>query len=232
MFELFHESIRPVNLPYTILFGLSAFYWIFYLLGAVGSDLLDFDFDADIEGDGMGDMDVDADVDADLDGAGESSGTILGALMRFVYAADVPVTVIFSVLSAAMWVYSLLANRYLGAMSDILVVALFVPIFIGGVVTTKVVLMPFVPILKKAFDETSDSIEVLGKLCVVCSLEASDRHGQVELPLKGSPLLLNVKTREGVVLKKGDEAVVVGKDDDGTYIVAPFEGDANKLSVD
>lgn len=218
MFELFQESIRPVNLPYTILFGLSLFYWISYLVGVVGSDLLDFDFDADVEGDGAG----------DLDGAGEGGGSIIGALMRFVYAADVPVTVIFTVLSAAMWVYSLLANRFLGAVSELIVVAISIPILICGVVTTKVVLMPFVPILKKAFDESSDTIPVIGKLCVVTSLEVTEKHGQAEVPLKGSPLLLNVKARDGVVLRKGDEAVVYGKDDDDTYIIAPFSDSANE----
>lgn len=217
MYELFQESIRPVNLPYTMLFGLTLFYWASYLVGVVGSDLLDFDFDADLEGD----------AGADLDGVGDGGGSVLGALMRFVYAADVPITVIVSVLSAVMWVYSLLANRFLGPVSETIVLLISIPILLGGIVTTKIVLMPFVPLLKKAFDESSDTIPVIGKLCVVSSLEATEKHGQAEVPLKGSPLLLNVRTGAGVVMKKGEEAVVFAKEEDGIYLIAPFDGDAN-----
>ncbi len=217
MYELFQESIRPVNLPYTMLFGLCLFYWASYLVGVVGSDLLDFDLDADIDGDAGG----------ELDGVGDGGGSILGALMRFVYAADVPVTVIASVLSAVMWAYSLLANRFLGPVSEMMVVLISIPILLGGIVTTKIVLMPFVPLLKKAFDESSDTIPVIGKLCVVSSLEATEKHGQAEVPLKGSPLLLNVRTGAGVVMEKGQEAVVFAKEEDGIYLIAPFDGDAN-----
>jgi hypothetical protein len=229
MIELFQESIRIVNLPYTILFGLSVFYWMLYLVGVFGSDLLDFDFDMDTDMDADVDVDVDVDVDGGVDGG--SGGSILGALMRFVYAAEIPVTVVASVLSMAMWAFSVLSNHYLSNTSLLIALALSIPIVVGGVIATKVILMPFVPLLKKAFDESSDIVHVIGQLCVVCSLEVSERHGQAEVPLKGSPLLLNVKTREGITMKKGDEAVVFAKDDDGTYIIAPFEGKPNKEGV-
>lgn len=218
MYELLQESIRLVNLPYTILFGISAFYWILYLVGIFGSDLLDFDFD----------LDTDGDVDLDGLGDGAGGGSLLGALMRFVYAAEVPVTVIASTLSVAMWAISVLTNYYTSNTNLMLAAAFTLPIFLGGLVVTKIVLMPFVPLLKKAFDESSDVIHVIGQLCVVTSMEATPTHGQAEVPLKGSPLLLNVKTREGVTMNKGDEAVVFAKDDDGTYIIAAFEGRSNK----
>ncbi len=222
MIELFHESIRPVNLPYTILFGISLFYWILYLVGVFGSDLLDFDFDGDLDGDG-GDLDV--------DGGAEGGGSILGALMKFVYAAEVPVTVVASVLSTAMWAISILSNHYLSNTSVLIAGFLVIPIVVGGFVATKLVLMPFVPLLKKAFDESSDVVHVIGQLCVVSSLEVTEKHGQAEVPLQGSPLLLNVKTRDGVALTKGEEAVVIAKDDDGVYIVAPFSGSSNKAGT-
>jgi hypothetical protein len=101
---------------------------------------------------------------------------------------------------------------------------LSLPFFAGGVVATRLIIRPFVPILKAAFDESSDEVLVLGQVCTISSLEATHRHGQAELSQLGSPLVLNIQTREGVVLKKGDEAVVVGEGQNGTYIVAPFEG--------
>lgn len=212
MIEVLQESIRAINLPYTIFFGVCMLYWVMYLVGVFGSDLLDFDI-----GDTEGDLDV------------EGDGCLgLGAVMRFVHAADVPVTVIVTVFSMAMWCLSILANYYTGNTSLLFALGLFVPIFGAGLVVTRFVLMPFVPVLKQAFDESSDVVHVIGQICVVASLEVTPKHGQAEVPLKGSPLLLNVKCREGMAMKKGDEAVVVAKDDDGTYIIAPFEGDSNK----
>jgi len=105
---------------------------------------------------------------------------------------------------------------------------LALPIFAGGLIVTRIALMPFVPLLKRAFDESSDVIHVIGQLCVVTSMTVTEKHGQVEVPVKGAPLLLNVKCRDGLTLAKGDEAVIVAKDSDETYIIAPYEGDANK----
>lgn len=223
MYELFQESIRPVNLPYTILFGVSIFYWCLYLVGVFGSDLLDFDFD--------GDFDADGGADPGLDGGHHDGGSLLGGMMKFVYAAEVPVTVIASVLSTAMWAISLLSNHYLNNTNAMLALVLVIPIVVGGFVATKIILMPFVPLLKKAFDESSDVIHVIGQLCVVTTLEVTEKHGQAEVPLKGSPLLINVVTRDGVTMRKGDEAVVFAREDDGTYVITPFSGDANKTDA-
>lgn len=214
MIELFYESIRLVNLPYTILFLCAVLYWALYLIGVLGHDVLH-----------IGDVNVDGGTD--IGGGIETHGHGFGEILNFVYGADVPVTVIASVLSFCMWAISILVNYYTGNASMLLAAGLALPVFAGGLVATKVVLRPFVPLLKMAFDQSSDAIHVVGRLCTVTSLEVSPRHGQVEIPLKGAPLHLNVKTRAGVTLKKGDEAVVIARDDDGTYIVAAFEGHIN-----
>ena len=203
------------------MFGISMFYWILYLVGVFGSDLLDFNFD--------GDVDVDGGTDLDLDGGHHDGGSLLGGLMKFVYAAEVPVTVVGSVLTTSMWAISLLSNHYLNNTSAFIALLLIVPILVGAFLATKVILMPFVPLIKKAFDETSDVIHVIGQLCVVSSMEVTENHGQAEVPLKGSPLLLNVKARKGVTMKKGDEAVVFAREEDGTYIIAPFSGDGHQV---
>ncbi len=138
---------------------------------------------------------------------------------------------IASVLSTAMWAISLLSNHYLNNTNAMLALVLVIPIVVGGFVATKIILMPFVPLLKKAFDESSDVIHVIGQLCVVTTLEVTEKHGQAEVPLKGSPLLINVVTRDGVTMRKGDEAVVFAREDDGTYVITPFSGDANKADA-
>ena len=42
MLDVLRESISLVNLPYTFLLGLVVLYWTLYLIGALGSDALDF----------------------------------------------------------------------------------------------------------------------------------------------------------------------------------------------
>lgn len=215
MIELLQESFRLVNLPYTLFFGLALLYWVSYLLGIVGADLGDIGSGADGAADGLGEG----------VGDGAAGGGIFSGVLSFVYAADVPMTIIVSVLSFVMWATAVLFNFYTGNTSFVLSMALSLPFFAGGVVATRLIIRPFVPILKSAFDESSDEVLVLGQVCVISSLEVTQRHGQAELPQAGSPLVLNVQTRDGVVLKKGDEAVVVSEGPNGTYIVAPYEGD-------
>ncbi|HYW80462.1 MAG TPA: hypothetical protein VE890_12845, partial [Thermoguttaceae bacterium] len=70
MLELLQESIAPVNLPYTLALGLVMGYWALYLVGAIGSDVLEFaglDVDADVDVDVDADVDLDVDVDPDID---------------------------------------------------------------------------------------------------------------------------------------------------------------------
>ena len=217
MYELYQECIRIVNLPYTVLFLLTLSYWVLYIVGVLGSDFLDFmDFD----------MDMDADVDMDADFGVEHSGGALTALMKFVHGGDVPMTVVISTLTMSMWVISILTNYYIKNTSGLIALGLFIPIFICGILITNVALTPFVPILKKAFDESGDSIKIIGKSCVVYSLEVTPKHGQAEIAKKGSPLIINVKTKDGDVLKKGDEAVVFEYDEkDGIYMVTKFDVD-------
>lgn len=225
MLELFYESIELVNLPYTILLGLMLFYWILYIVGAIGSDVLEFaglDLDADADVDVGGDLDADVDGDVDLDHGGH--GGPLGSVLQFFHVGEVPVTLIVSVLILSMWCISVLANYALGNSSGLVAMLLFFPILLGGLVVTKTVLTPFAPLLKKIFDQSGDKVELIGRRCTVCSSEATSTYGQCEVTTKGSPLLLNVQTREGLRLARGEEAVIFDYDKaNNVYLIAKLD---------
>lgn len=214
MLELFWAAVAPVNLPYTVLLGLVVVYWLMYVLGFLGSEALDaFDIDLDLNGN----SDVDADVDA-----GGISGWLVASL-RFIHIGSVPVLLIFSILILSMWTLSISANHLLANSNGWIALGLFFPNFILSLIITKAVLTPFVPLLKQLFDQKSDKMEIIGKPCKVTSMEVTSKYGQAEIATAGAPVLLNVVSREGVTLKKGEEAVVYAHDENrDAYLIAPL----------
>ncbi len=229
MLELLQAAVSVVNLPYTILLGLLVLYWALYLLGVLGdeaSELLDLDFDADVDVDA--DVGVDADADADVDSdADVGHPGVLSGLLHFFHVGEVPVIIIFSTLILAMWTLSLLTNYYLNNTSGWVALALAIPIVLGGLIVTKTVISPFAPWLKKVLHQEGDKVEILGRRCVVHSSQVTPKYGQIELATQGAPILLNAKTKEGVVLTKGQEAIVFDYDKEANvYLIAALDVDA------
>jgi hypothetical protein len=221
MLEVLRESIAVVNLPYTILLGLVIVYWILYLLGALGSDALDFaglDADADV------DVDADADVGADVATGGGGLSGIFTSLLHFVYIGQVPLVLVLSVFIVSLWLLSVATNHLLGNSSIWMALLLVIPFLLVGTIVTKLALLPFAPLLKGILADEGEKVQVIGKTCRITSLHATPKYGQAELVREGEPVILNVKTREGVTLEKGAEAVVFDYDEaSNAYLIAPFE---------
>ena len=222
MGELFAHSITVVNLPYTVLLVCVFGYWALYLIGALGSDVLDvFDLGLDADADvGVG-VDLDADIDA---GTAQPGGGGFASALRFFLVGEVPVVLIISILVLAMWTASILTTHYLPITSGWIAAVLFVPNFVLGMVVTKLALQPFAPLLRGVFDQTGDKVKVLGRTCVVISRQATSDYGQAEVPMHGAPLTLNVRTPPGETLEQGTEAVVYEHDEEsGVYFITTLE---------
>ena len=71
MIELFQESMRLVNLPFTLLAGVAVLYWAMVVFGMADLDVVDMDFDFDT------DIDVDADAEELLVSVMESQLTTI-----------------------------------------------------------------------------------------------------------------------------------------------------------
>ena len=96
-------------------------------------------------------------------------------------------------------------------------------IFFCGLFFTKAIITPFAPWLKVVFDERGEHVEVVGKTCTIASLEVTPKYGQAEYSKDSISLLLNVRTKPGVTLTKGDEAVIFDHDEEkDVYLVAKF----------
>ncbi len=166
-------------------------------------------------------LEADVDLDADVGGHG-LSGWI--TTLHFFHLGVVPVMVIMSILIVTMWAISVLTTYYTTITGMWFFLVLFVPNFMVGMLVTRTILRPFVPLLKKMFDQTGDHVEVIGKMCVVTSLEVTPKYGQVEYATSGAPIVLNAITKEGETLKKGDEAVIYKYEDEkNRYLITKMK---------
>lgn len=178
-------------------------YWIVCILGLFGVDAFDIDLDAEVEGD---------------------SGHIptpIAHLLRFVNAADVPLMVVLSFLSLFMWIFSMMANYYFNTgLDNTLILAFFAGSLIAGILLTKAVTAPLVPLFRK-MKELEKAEPAIGGTAIVISKEVDSSYGQCEQQRKdGAPAILNCRISSETPLPRGTEVAVISYDKDrGTYLV-------------
>lgn len=210
MWELFRESILPLNLPYTVLLGLVLFYWLTVFLGALDIDLFHFDVGVDA------DIDVDIDVDADIDAGGHSSLS-WGKVLHFFNIGEAPFMIILSFMSFFMWAGSVLFNHYTGNSSQLVAFGLFFLLFIVSLFLTKFCSIPFAKFFA-VFDKQLDR-NVIGAVCQVKVSATENSLGQAEVDTEDFHQLVNIKTVEGLTLKKGDTALILEYNEEDNYYI-------------
>lgn len=236
----FLEAIlAPANLWLTALLLMCCLYWAVVIVTGLGPDALDVDLDAD-----GGDADIDADLDADaadLDGHGghvpdgdadldtapaAGGGGTLYALLRLFNIGDVPLMIVVTAIVLVMWATSVVLHPLVGGWSLLWQLLLIVPIFAFATLVMKVVTHPvkrFYRGLKQTDMPLIDRLELVGKMCRVTTSRVTPTFGQAEYRSEGAPVLLNVRTQDSQTLTRGQEAVIVGRDDkSGVYIVRAF----------
>jgi hypothetical protein len=208
MQELLQESIRLINFPLTLLMGLILLYWLLAMFGAMDMHFLHFD----------GHTDSHMDVDAAPHG-------ISGHLASFLHLGEAPVMVILSLLITFMWGGSMTLNHYFNEGDSILLgVVYLIPNFIVGVALTGLIAIPVSAFFSKLNDEENIKKDVIGDICKVVSRQVDEKSGQAEVTMHGAPVLINARTAGNTeFLTKGQKAVVVRKNDDGTYIIKLLE---------
>jgi hypothetical protein len=98
---------------------------------------------------------------------------------------------------------------------------LLVPNVLASLFITKFVTLPFRALFKTLHHERQVTPDILGQVCVVKASKVDATSGQAEVAGNGAPLLLNVRTTDGEVLDKGEEALIIQfNEHTNTYIVA------------
>jgi hypothetical protein len=177
-------------------------YWMLVIIGLLDIDLFDLDLDAD--------ADLDGGVDGDVGDVGGFS------VLSFLNIGEAPVMFFVSIVTLGMWVISVRVNYWLQNDNIWIALALAVPNFAFCVLFTKFLLEP-VKYYKRQQPRKSS---IVGKTCVVKSLELTEKGGRCEVATESAPIIVNARTENGEVLRQGDAATVVKHlPDQGFHIV-------------
>jgi hypothetical protein len=221
MFEVLAESVRLVNLPFTILLAGVVLYWLCVGLGFLhcgeGAHDVGVDAHGDFHADGHADVHADGHVDAgghaeSAHGHGDLSHGWLTSALKFLNVGEVPAMIILSILILCTWISSMVSNHYWNDQSLMRALAFFVPNLVVSAIVTRYVTFPlkkFFTALNREYDEHQ---ALIGRSGTVVTSEVNKEFGQVEITTKGSPLLLNARTLDDQILKKGESCFVVKED--------------------
>ena len=205
MMELFQESLRPINFPLSCLLVVMTLYWLMVIVAGLDIELFDFSHDVDMS--------------HEVEGAHAPLGFI-GSLLHL---GEAPVTIVLSILVTVMWGFSVIGNHYLNqADSYLLGAGLFAGNLVVSTILTSILVLPIAAGFRK-LQGTEAKKDVVGDMCTVISTKVDPASGQAEVSIHdGAPIAINARS-ESEVLTKGQQAVVVRKNDNGTYLIKSLE---------
>lgn len=216
MVEFITAAFSPVNVVFTVLLLLIGLYWITVILGVLDVELFNIE---------VPDSEIEPGMETGAE-AGEAGASFLRSFLQFFYVGEVPTMILVSMLILCLWTFSMLGNYYLNPNGSML---LAMPILLGNLVASLFVMKLFVTPLRKFYAMLNKDYnapgKIIGRICTVTTTQVSqDKMGQAEVPTRGAPVVLNVLSLDEHIFEKGQEAIVVEKDDaKGTYLIAPVE---------
>jgi hypothetical protein len=226
---------------YTVLLGIAIVYWLFVMIGAVhldgGDGALDGAADGALEGaakgvaegaaDGLeGGGHADGGDLGDADGGGGHHGALAGA-MAALKLRSAPATLVLSVIVLFSWLFSIFGMQAAAAWvpEATMTLARFAVLLISPLVAlplTSIAVRPLGRIFIPQHATKNESL--VGKVCTVRTGTVTDRFGEALLEDGGAGLVVRVRVDTGETLKRGDQVVIVGYDDDRQeFTVAPMD---------
>ena len=195
MTEIMHESMRWVNMPYTVLLAMVLLYWLLVILGA-----LDIDF---------GDFDLFSDVETNVDAEGIPETGWLSGVLQFLNLGQVPTMIVASFLVVSLWAGSMILNYYWSISAVWISFALFIPNFILAGVLTHFCARPFARLFRELNHQGDENLPMTGRIGRVITSEVNEHFGQVEIETEGAPLVISARAADGEIYLKGESVVVV-----------------------
>src|SRR5690606_31500467 len=196
------------NIVPTALLIFILIYWLIVVIGFIDIDSFD--------------IDVDLDMEADVNGVGSVGW--LNHVLYFFNLGQVPLMLFLSFLAIPMWFLAIIATEYLVFDSVLLSYLLLIPNFIVSLFIAKILTQPFVKLFTALENHKEDDTEVIGKICTVVLNATDAKMGQAKVEGNGSVVLLNIKTRKGTLLNKGETGLVIDYiKEKSYYIIEPYE---------
>lgn len=228
--EFLREALSSHNLPATVLLGLVVLYWLLVIVGAVDMDL-EVDADAGDAGD-MGSHHVST---GGTVGAGVGGGGRVGR-HKWLDFSGVPLNISGSILAIFFWLGSLWGNYYLngtsGNRSVGMAILLLFPNGIVSLLLTRVAIIPLQKLFRKMQEFSTEVEVVVGREGRVVSAKVDERYGQVEVPTKSVPLLINARVSPGEeVLEKGTQVLIHAAIEDGHYYLVKAKENPAEASL-
>ncbi|MCI4668126.1 MAG: YqiJ family protein [Bacteroidia bacterium] len=227
MKELIQVAFQPTNLIYTVLLMVVLVYWLTVFLGFLDLDFLDIDIDTDLDlemdVDIDADMDVDVDADTDTDIDGDGAGWFLKGL-SFFNLGKIPFMVFLSFLSLSMWAIAMFSFAYFGQSLPWIGLIILLPNFMVSLVVTKFFTWPMIPVFKSLNKEASSFKDLVGKVATLKMDAYPNKRSQAEIMSNGSSFLLNVRSSDDQIIKKGTKVLLVEyRADPSEFLITHFE---------
>ncbi len=208
MEDLLKAIVWGGNIVPTALLIFILIYWLIVVIGFIDIDSFDIDIDLDME--------------ADVNGAGSVGW--LNHVLYFFNLGQVPLMLFLSFLAIPMWFLAIIATEYLVFNSVLLSYLLLIPNFVVSLFIAKIFTQPFVKLFTALENHEDDNTEVIGKICTVILNTTDEKMGQARVEGGGSVVLLNIKTRKGTTLNKGETGLVIDYvKEKSYYIIEPYE---------
>ncbi len=193
MTEFLETCFSGPALPASILLLAVIGYWLLVVVGVIGLEMLDFDFDVD--------------VDLDADGMLNSVMSAGAVTFKFLNIGQLPINLWLSVFAISVWVISLVWTT--PETSFWMTTLIVLRNFAVALVPTKILTQP----LRGRFEpiEPVEKEDLVGVVGEVSTADVSQTSGQGRFKGDAAPLLLNVRTIQGV-LPKGEQIRIVEYD--------------------
>lgn len=206
MQNLIEASVWGANIIPTILLVFVLVYWLTVVLGFADWDAFDID------------IDIEAEVNTDV------SAGWFNHVLYFFNLGQVPLMLFLSFLALPMWLIGIVITDLLALNSVLLSFAFLLPNFVVSLLIAKILTQPFVTLFEKLEGDGEENIQIIGKVCTVMLNASEDKLGQARLEEHGSVLVLNVLTRKGITLQKGQTGLVIDYiAEKGCYVIEPYE---------
>ncbi len=224
MKELIDISFSPVNAFFSIMCLLLTLYWILTIFTGFDLDLFDVDFDA------SSDFDLDVDVDGDIDNYNPDvdlpqknvqlegqTESIEVQFLRYFNFDELPLMFMLTIIFFSMWFISVNITHYLGIQGNWMGFVLLIPNLIISLFIAKIFTKPIAKLYKVINHKGEEEIDFLGRICTVKSPVTGKKIGQVEVVVKGDPILVYAKGFKGVEILLGEKAIIVNESKDKKY---------------